>query len=349
MLFNIHDIFSFEIAGTNKRILKSICNNFRTFQTNENVEADLNIFVTDFKPDLQDCYLIDQKYFVKKDYIFCVDSYKGARWKLAIENIAGRPTVFFNGNTFSSYFLQEYVVEPLIALKMVDKGFSALHAAGITFNQNAFVFPACKGVGKTNTLIYSAERGASYLSNEKCIIADDGSAYGFPTDIDLYYYNAKNEYLSQRLSFRNRANLLINYLIYRLSFRYASFPVHVNPTKLFAEIENKAPLSSLILLTKTKNDSIKVKEHVDKKELISRLVLVNVFEMPYLLNLLQRYSYIFPEVNLALTYTDGLEDNLTKALEKISCFEVEIPRKYDSQVYLNICKLITKDFDNIMC
>lgn len=348
MRFNIYNLFSFEITGTNRRILQSLCDDFRVFQTNELTEPDLKILVTDFEPCDRDCYVIDQKYYVKQDYLFCRESYKTARWRLALQNVGDCPTVYFNGNIFSSFFLREYLIEPLIAVKLANKGFSALHASGIALNQSGFVFPACKGVGKTNTLIYAAEAGASYLSNEKCIVANDGFVYGFPSDINLYYYNTKNDYLSNRLSYKEKLDLLLNNLIYHLSFGYASFPLSVDPTKLFGKIESKVPLSSLILLTKTNKDDARTKQHDDKTDLIQKLVLINMFEMSYLFNLLEKYSYVFSETNIVSDYKKSVKDNLIKALEKVPCFEVEIPRKYDPQVYLSISKLMKKDFDNIM-
>jgi hypothetical protein len=348
MLFDINGIFSIEIAGTNKRLLQSIYDDLRIFQTDETTEADLNILVTDVKPPQQDCYLVERKYYIKEDSISCRDSYKTAKWNLTLDNVTSRPTVYFNGNIFSGFFLKEFIIEPLIALKLANKGFSALHASGIALNQNGFVFPACKGVGKTNTLIYAAEDGASYLSNERCIIANDGLVYGYPSDINLYYYNTKNDYLSNQLSYRDKLGLLLNNLIYRLSFRYASFPLSIDPIKLFGKIESKVPLSSLILLTKTNKDRVQTKQFSDKTDLIVKLVLINAFEMSYLFNLLEKYSYVFSETNMVSEYRRSLKDNLTKALEKVPCFEVEIPRTYDPKVYLSICKLIKKDFDDIV-
>jgi len=348
MFFDINGIFSIEITGTNKRLLRSLYNDLRIFQTDETTEADLSVLVTDVKASQQDCYLVERKYYVKKDSISCRDSYKIAKWNLTLDNITSRPTVYFSGNIFSSFWLREFLIEPLITLKLANKGFSALHASGIALNQNGFVFPACKGVGKTNTLIYAAEDGASYLSNESCIVANDGFVYGFPSDINLYYYNIKNDYLSNRLSYKDKLGLLLNNLVYRLSFRYASFPLSIGPTKLFGKMESRVPLSSLILLTKTNKEHLKTKQYDDKTDLIQKLVLINTFEMSYLFNLLEKYSYVFPETNVVSEYRKNVRDNLTKALEKVPCFEVEIPLKYDSQVYLNIRKLLKKDFDNIV-
>lgn len=97
-------MFSFTLEGTNKRILKPLYDHFRMFQATETVSADLTVVVSDFKPAYDNCYVIDQKYRIKDDYIYCKDSYKAASWKLGLENAAGAPTLYFNGNTLSSFF-----------------------------------------------------------------------------------------------------------------------------------------------------------------------------------------------------------------------------------------------------
>lgn len=229
-----------------------------------------------------------------------------------------------------------------MALRMASRGLSALHAAGAAFDGNGFVFPACKGVGKTSTLIYSAEKGASYLSNEKCIISRDGCVYGFPSDIHLYYYNANNDYLSTRLPYSAKLRLLLNRLTYELSLGYASFPLQVEPSRLFNEIENEVLISSLILLTKTDKSDLGIIEHVDKKQLIGKLVSISVFDMSYLFNLFEKWLYVSPEIDLVSQFRNRLNDNLAVALEKIPCFEVEIPRTYDASTYLEIYALMRK-------
>lgn len=343
MNFNIHDLLKFKIEGTDKRILKHFSRDYSYFRTNEEIESELDIIVSDFTSTNDNCYIINQKYYVKDNYIFCNDSHKIVKWSFCIKDIENKPTVYFKGGLFSEIFLRDFIIEPLIGFKLAQKGYSLVHASGVALDNKGFVFPACKGVGKTSTMLNLIGDGGIYLSNEPIIISNDGMVYSFPSYIHFYHYNLKgNPQFSEKLKIEDKIELELKHLVYLLSLKYGSFSLNIDSKKLFKEIGDKYPLQSLILLTKTNRKEVKILENIDKKELVERLITINKFEMQYFSDYLMAYSYIYPE-NTVTSYWQTLENNLVSALSKTPCHEVVIPFKYNSTVYEEIYRLIKRN------
>ena len=343
MNFNVHDLFKFKMEGTNKKILKHFSQDYSYFRTDEEIESELDIILSDFIPDNKDCYIINHKYYIKENYIYCKDKYKIVNWKFCIKNLNGKPTIYFKGGLFSALFLRDYIIEPLIAFKLAQKGFLLIHASGVALNGKGFVFPACKGVGKTSTMLNLIDNGGIYLSNEPIIISNKGKVYSFPSHIHFYHYNLKGaSKFSGSLKIKDKIELELKHLIYILSLKYGSFPLNINAEKVFEKIGDEYPLQSLILLTKTNRNGITILENIDKKELVERLILVNMFEMQYFSDILMAYSYVFPK-NITKSFWEIFEDNLLSALSKIPCHEVKIPFEYNEKVYEEIHQLIQKN------
>ena len=343
MNFNIHDIFKFKIEGTDKRTLKHFSQDYSYFRTNKEIETELDIIVSDFTPSNDDCCIINHKYHVKEKYLFCKDSYKIVRWSFCIKDIENKPTVYFKGGIFSERFLRDLIIEPLIGFKLAQKGYSLIHASGVALNNKGFVFPACKGVGKTSTMLNLVEDGAIYLSNEPIIMSNDGIVYSFPSFIHFYHYNLKGTpQFSKNLKIKDRIELELKHLVYLLSLKYGSFALNIDSNNLFREVGGEYHLQSLLLLTKTNRKKVKILEDIDKKELVERLITINKFELQYFSDCLMAYSYIFPE-STRNSFWQTLESNFMSALSKITCHEVEIPFKYNSKTYEEIYKLIKRD------
>lgn len=343
MNFNIHNLFKFKIEGTNKKQLDHFCKDYSYFSTDEEIESELDIILSDFHPDTKDCYIINHKYYIKENYIYCKDKYKIVKWRFCIKDLDSKPIVHFKGGIFSELFLRDYLIEPLIAFKLAQKGYSLMHASGVALNDKGFIFPACKGVGKTSTMLNLIEDGGIYLSNEPIIISNDGKVYSFPSYIHFYHYNLKGtSNFSKNLTIKDRIELELKHLIYLVSLKYGSFPLNIDHTKLFKKAGDEYPLQSLILLTKTNRDKINILENIDKKELTERLIIVNKFEMQYFTDILMAYSYVFPE-SIMKSFWNIFEDTLLSSLSNTSCHEVEIPSKYDEDSYEEIHRLIQKN------
>lgn len=345
MNFNIHNLIKFKVEGTNKGYLRYLSQDYSHFKTDEPVDSDFDIIVSDFAPANDNCYVVNHQYWVKENYLFCVDRHKVVRWKVCLRDLTERKTtVYFEGSKFGEVFLRDYIIEPLIGLKLAVKGFSLLHASGIAINNKGFIFPACKGVGKTSTLLNLIGKG-TFLGNDKVIVSNDGSIYSYPSFVHIFSYNLSDvPHAFESLTLRQKTEIKIKNLINVLSWGYASFPLDVNPRSLWGEPGESYPLQSLVLLTKTNKDSINIAKCGDKERLITRLSIINKYEMQYFDDLLSAYSYVYPGSDSNIeAYWQTFSNNLSQALRKVACYEVEIPEKYTSDAYDRIYELLEEN------
>lgn len=339
--FNIHNILNFKIGGTNKGYVKYLSQYFSYFKTDVSVDPELNIEIRDFVPERDEYYIVNRKYYIKKNYITFSDRYKVVTWDVCLKDIE-REKVFLilNASYLGKVLIVDYLIEPLIGFELARKGFLMLHASGAAINGKGIIFPACMGVGKTSTILYLAERG-NFMANEKIILSKNGDLYSFPTSVHLYNYNLEScPQLSRKMHFEERIKLKMKYLLYLVSHKYASFPLEVPPIR-FWKIEDKSPLYYVILLTKTNRKDIKIIENVDIERIIERIIIINKFDMKYFFEILQAYSYIYPGSSVnPENYWKSFRNNLLAALKKAFCYEIEIPLRYDDRVFNHIYNII---------
>ncbi len=340
--FDIHGLLKFRIEGENKKIIDHFKDDYAYFVTLDEIEPDFRLIVSDFELNTKECFFINYKYYVRKNYIACNDGYKIVKWKLSIENIETKPIIHFNGGMFSEIFLRDYIIEPLIAFLLVQKGYVLLHASSIAYNNQGFIFPATKGTGKTSTLLNLIKDGGVYLSNEPSLVSDKGVLYSYPSFIHLYYYNFKSvPLIANKLRFGQKFELFFKNFIHLISLKYVSFSLSIDAKTFFDKIGTKYPLNSLILLNKTNRDIVIVNSDITKNEIIEKLVIINHFEWEYFSRLLNAYSYIFPNSRTS-SFWQKYKETLEKSLEAVNLYSVDVPTVYDDSTYSKIFEMIKK-------
>lgn len=340
MDFNIHNLFKFKIEGTNKKQLKHFCQDYSYFKTDEEIKSELDIMVSNFTPDNNNCYIIDQKYYTKENYLFCNDSYKVVKWSFCIRDIEDKPTVYFNGGLFSGIFLMDDIIEPLIGFKLAQKGYSLLHASSISIDDKGFIFVGGPGAGKTSIILNLIRDNNAFLSDEITILSNNGMIYNFPLPIRIYNHNLVNNlHFRKNITLSKIFKIKSKYLIYRLSLKYIKFPQHVEAEKLFDRIGEKSPIHSLVLLSKTTENKIKLVQDINKEEFVKRLIFINKCQFRRFFEYLSAYSSCYPKSESA-SYWQISEKNILKSIKKARCFEIEIPSKYDYSSF--------EKFDNVL-
>lgn len=341
--FDIHGLFRFKATGTNERLLNILNRNYSYFKTDEDIKSDLNIILSDFEPVDGNSFIVDHKYIINSDSIFAKDSHKTVRWQFLLRDLEDTATLHFSGNLFSEIFLRDYLLEPLIGFKLAQKGYSLLHASGVMLNNKGIVFAACKGVGKTSTILNLAQKNASYMSNEPIVISNDGLIYSWPTYISFYHYNLMSSpHFSNKLKIRDILELKTKHLIYLLSLKYGSLPLNLSPEIMFKSVGETSPLDSLIILTKTTGDKIKIIENLNCEIVAEKLLSVNRFEYKYFSDILTAYSYVFPKSN-AKNFWQILRGNFLAFSQRAKCYEIEIPKRYDPLVFEKIYEYIREN------
>jgi len=343
--FNIHNIFKFKVISTNKRFLNYIDREYSFFKVDKIKNPDLMLRIGEFKPNNKNCHIIDHKYFVKKNYFYCKDSYKVVKWKVQISGVEDKKTIVdFNGNFFADSFLCRYIIEPIMRFKTNKKGYAWLHSSGVSDGKNAFLITTCKGVGKTSTVLHLVNRGGIYLSDDFTILSNKGKVYSYPTTVHFFDYNLKGcPFIRKKLPPKEKFMVKFYDFLFRITLGYGSLPVDIRVEDIFegGKTGKSYPLKSLILLTKKNTNKFTIKK--SNKEIISRQIIpINIIEAFNFYDYMLAYSFIFPKSEIA-THWKRLEKNLLNALKDIKCYQVDIPEKYTSDTFKSIESLLKKN------
>jgi hypothetical protein len=343
MNVSIHDILKIRILGDNIGYVKYLSTIFHHFSISDEIKnPDLVIDVSEpilIKNNNDEYYVFNRKYWVKKDYIYWRDQYKIVRWRACLKGVEKNATILqFNAGIFGKVLLLDRLINPLIGFKLVQKNFALLHSSGICIDGLGFIFPAYMGVGKTSTLLNLADQG-EFLANEKIILSSNGTVYSFPIPIDIYYYNLQaSPSILEKIRLKEKIDLKLKHLIYRFSNRYATFPLEIDPARLW-KLGTKCHLKTVFLLLKTNRKHVKIIENCQKEEIIRRIMVISKFDMKDLLEALEAYSFFYPSLDLN-SFWKKFQEILSNALKNVSCHIIEIPCQYDPTTFKSIYNLI---------
>ncbi len=343
--YNIHNIFRFRVNTDKNKFINYIDKEYYFFRSKKTKSPDLIINIGKFKPNKRNCSIVNHKYYIKKNYLYCKDSYKVVNWEVEIKGIESGPiTVNFNGNYLSDSFLCRYILEPLMRIRMNEKGFAFIHSSGVSDGKNGFLFAASKGVAKTSTILNLVGQGGIFLSDDFTILSKSGIIYSYPTTIHLFQYNIDAVPIAyKKLKRADKVEVKVKDLLYKISLKYGSLPLNVNVCDIFesSKIGNKYPLKSFIFLEKTDKNKVSV-EKIKGKDISEQLVSINKIEAFNFLNYMLAYNTVFPHNKLE-GHWKRLENNLNKALKGKKCYKVRVPKVYTKNVFKKIKDLIIKN------
>ena len=332
--YSIHDNLKLKIISRDKNALRFLHSKLSFFFIPHIVNnPDIELFIGRFDAPKDIDYLLDNQYHVGKDVIYWRGSRKMASWNVVVRELDSDVTnIRFHGNRFSYNYLYMHILEAIIHYKLCCKGYAFLHASCVSNGTNAYLFPALHGTGKTSVMLYLLTAGMDgFLSDEFTIISSEGVAYSYPAPALLYWYNLeKLPHLKKKLSFKQRLMILTNYIIYKSSLGYSKPGSPIPITDIFhgVTIKDKAPLHSIHILTRTANEVPKIKQYENKHELIQKLILINKFEFRFTFDWARAYSYVNSDTGI-ISQWDVLENNLRMVLDKVPCYEIEIPSNFD--------------------
>ena len=338
--YNIHDILKFQIVRDKKRdFLKDLNLEFSFFETKEEIDTpDIVLNIGKFIPSNKNCYVVDHKYHIKDNYFYCKDSDGKARWEVEIQGFEdGKATINFDGSVLGlqsilipDFLPQNLFLRPLIEYKLAKKGYFLIHAGAVSENNKAYLLEGRGGAFKTTLAMdFVRRKGFTFMADDRVIIHKD-KVLSFPLHVSLFTFRVKHLPTENPRGFWDKVRL-VKYL-WRNS-KYATNEV---------KIANSSTLRALLSIVKTNKEKISVRE-ANLKETVDKLITSMEMEMvhsPVMMGMsfgryfkyMLAYSFVFPDSPVA-TYSDDLKGGLEDILENVRAYEVEIPLKYDSNVF----------------
>lgn len=346
MRYNIHDIITFEVIDKRKYAAKKIdtfYNQFkyyREFSNSKNTDFIINI--SNFDPQNEECQILDGKYYVKDNYIYCKDEKKLSKWRIELSNWDKSPTTInISTNIFGNISVLTNFTDFLIHLKMAEKGYPLIHSSGVLIDNRGIAFAARSSGGKTTIATNLMERGFKYFG-DNFIVLNSSQIYNFLSPLNLYTYNL-TPLIRKNLTFRKKTSIFAKQALYIVSRRYLKLSTKLNLFEILPDqVINQGKLDILFLIIPKTNFSI---NKLDKKELIKHLVYnqqIEFMHMPFL-NYIYAYSYVFPDSTIG-NHWKIYENSLRDAIgDKVKIYKIEVPLKYNSSIIEEIFKFVTSN------
>ncbi|GAB6056780.1 hypothetical protein JCM15415_20960 [Methanobacterium movens] len=346
--YNIHDIVKFKLVGPKTFVETSRYSNYRS-KTLDNKEIDFTININGFAPKTDDCLLLDDKYYVKEDYIYCKnEKYKSLKWEIELTNFEkGRMNVNINIKSILSLkvfftLIEGFIIDPLIHYIISIKEDNLIHASSVELNGKGIVFVARGGAGKTTISTNLIKKGYSFISDNYTILNKESSLIGFVEPLNLFSYNVGS--IKDKINKSQNLELRLKYLLYKASRNYIKIFTKVNPFDIFPnKIKEKSNINSIFLIIPNNSlKNIKINK-ISKSEMIDHIIYNQMIEFPYLNKYIMAYSYVFPDNNFSKHWSK-YKKNLEKNLDSdIPFYKIFVPTIYSKSTFKDVQKVIENE------
>lgn len=190
--YTLHDIVSFIVRG-GPGLAGWLVGDWevelRGFRTGRRIDPDFIVTLGGFQREERDCYLLDDRFYVGRDYFYCRDRWRYACWELELSGLEKPPMrVRLNANLPGWLVVPELIIYPLIWFHLNLKGFPVVHASAVARDGKAYLFAGREAAGKTTVALGLLDRGFQLLSDH-FVILGRGEALGFPSPLHILDYN----------------------------------------------------------------------------------------------------------------------------------------------------------------
>lgn len=340
--YNIHDIVTFGIVDKSNflnGVFYDFDRRYENFKSPPLNKTDFTVYLGDFIPSNQDCYILEDNYYIKEDYFYCAgDSYKWGRWKFELLGLdKGDCTIHIYNNPPAAMVISGILIDFLIHYVLSEKGYPLIHASCLSLDNRAYVF-ASRGGGKTVIALELVEKGFTFLGDNFTIV-HNGQALSFLSPLNIFTYNLA-PVVKRNLAGKDKLLLSLKQLVYSVTLGYVKIFTQVNIKQVLPQrLGDRSKVDSVFLLIPKEKFSV---EKIDKEELLDHLVINQKLDFYPFTKYILEYSYMFPESHLA-AHWDKYKENLRKNLSgDISYYRVETPQSYTKQVFDEIFSVIKK-------
>lgn len=324
--YAIHNLMSITVIDDSHPIpgfLPSFETEYENFKSHVVSEPEITFTFGPFTPRNTDCTILDNKFFVKYDYLYCRDSYKHAKWEMELTGVeTGAIEIKFSGNFFSKMIISGILLDALINFKLMQAGYCLIHGSGISRADQACIFTGQGGSGKTSLALDACARGNNFLGDNYVILGKE-IIMDFITPLNIFSFNYL-PLVKKNLNFLKKTELLMKFFLRRISG--ISVVTKINPVSLGLCVPGKRRhLNTIVLLLPGEQlDITSISTDLLAKHMVNNMRLDLTLANKYFL----QYGFVFPEStfgNYWELYESILHQNLT---DGISCRRAEVPQKY---------------------
>lgn len=214
--YSIHGLVTVRIQGLSSWVLRDLNTKFHFFETQSlPAEADIEVLIGPFQPDLTGARTVDQRYHVRRSYLYFYEEDKDLRWEAEIrwkEN--GKIAIRYSSSAsnrlkmpwtfFPEMVLHQYILIPLLEELLIQKGWYLLHAGAAAKNDKAVLWIGRGATYKTTFTLRSLNAGYEILGDD-FVLVHGKRIYSFPTSplmLEFTHRHLKDERLGIWEQFR---------------------------------------------------------------------------------------------------------------------------------------------------
>jgi len=289
-------------------------------------EPEFIVHIGRFTPELAKTRLLDDRYYVKEDYVYCAHKYKIAGWKAEIKGFTRDKTILkIQTNIPGWWVFPGGTIYSLLMYKLAMKGYVMLHASGVSKDGRGYVFTGRSGTGKTITVFNLLRNGFEYLGDDTVILGHD-RVLSFIKPLNIRFTYNVRDMLGLDFGGRERIFIWFKKILRFMSAGYINLFTKVNVGDFFPKgLGVCGSIDKLFLMAQGNNFCI---EKSDKKEDFAMQMVTNIrFELEELSAYLLAYTFIFPESDTAVFWED-VEKNIRQTIAEKFTYAVEVPKRY---------------------
>lgn len=348
MRFNIKNLIKFKIIDRTSKLNKI----FSTFEKQYNnfliyddpPEYDLILTIGKYRPNLDGCYNCGNgKFYFKEDYI-CVpcETYKGARWGFQINGLNEKETkIDIECNELGRIFIQGYIIDFMIHLKLLKKGYPIIHASSVKKENHGYLFASRGGGGKTTISLGMAFLGFEFMSDNFTII-HEGNIIAFSTPLNLFTYNISSEII-KKMTVSEQRLFKLKEVAFKLTNGYAKFFTKIDPVRIFNQIGDEAMLDcGFIIIPKKGDNNISISK-IDFLEFVQRNLFNQKMEFPQFDRLNAEYSYYYPDSEFSRHWIEYKKKLMVNLNNRIPYYRIDAPVGVNKLLIEKIVRFIEKD------
>lgn len=333
--YNIHDLVSLRIRHRDA-VPRSVRNfahlKFAWFAVQPIEAPDIWLEIGAFTPQNQGCQVVDNKFWVKENYIYYKGSLSAGVKQVEITGFeSGKTRIRYEPAVtgVKSYFTRDLLVQnilllPLLKFKLRERGWYLLHGGGVTDGEGT-LFIGANDSFKTRVILDLLQSGRFQFLGDDLILVNRETLRAFPEHVqvlDFRYRHGGKPGLPHKMRF----------LLSLLGSREGA-PLRV-------PVAQEAPFGKIVTVYRTNRSqtgveavpasealatAIRFNEEMDTAKLIRKYIHVENFA-----KYLFAYTYVFPS-NRWMAWENSFEKEMMDILAGKPCHRLQLPYKYKSE------------------